>query len=31
VRNLLRDRRALFAAFVLPILIYPLVFLGHRC
>ncbi len=29
VRGLLRDRRALFAAFVLPILLYPLMFLGN--
>ncbi len=29
VTNLLRDRRALFAAFLLPILIYPILFLGQ--
>ncbi len=30
VRNLLRDRRALVAAFVLPVLLYPLLFLGRK-
>jgi sodium transport system permease protein len=29
LRGLLRDRRALFSAFVLPLLLYPLLFLGQ--
>lgn len=29
LRTLLRDRRALFAAFVLPVLLYPVLFLGR--
>ncbi len=29
LRGLLRDRRALFSAFVLPLLLYPLMFLGQ--
>ncbi len=30
MRNLLRDRRALIAAFVLPVMLYPLLFLGRK-